>query len=108
MWRYDWKPFIGITDFTNASEVQDMLAVFQDGGGPDIGRVLQTGVMTSKKVLTDVPNKWSKAFPKKEDLRSIFLHHSDLLGTLHYADYEDAPYLEQDLDRALNYAEFGF
>jgi len=108
MWRTDWKPFIGITDFTNAAEVQDMLAVFQDGGGPDIGRVLQTGVMTSKKVLTDVPNKWSKAFPPKEKLREIFLHHSHLLGTLHYADYEEAPCLEQDLDRALSYAEFGF
>lgn len=107
MWRYDWKPFIGITDFTNAAEVQDMLAVFQDAGGPEIDRVLQTGVMTSKKVLTDVPTKWSKAFPKKEDLRGIFLHHSRLLGTLHYADYEDAPELERDLDRALSYAYHG-
>ena len=108
MRRKDWKPYIGITDFTTADETQEMFRVFQEAGGPGIGRVLQAGVMTSKKVLTDVPTKWSKAFPPKEKLREIFLHHDDLLGTLHYADYEDAPNLEQDLDRALSYAEFGF
>jgi len=108
MWRNDWKPYIGITDFMTASEVQEMFRVFQEAGGPEIGRVLQAGVMTSKKVLTDVPTKWSKAFPKKEDLRGIFLYHDHLLGTLHYADYDEAPCLEQDLDRALSYAEFGF
>ncbi|HTK59631.1 MAG TPA: hypothetical protein VL283_00330 [Candidatus Baltobacteraceae bacterium] len=108
MWRNDWKPYIGITDFTTADETQEMFRVFQEAGGPAIGRVLQAGVMTSKKVLTDQPTKWAKAFPPKEKLREIFLHHDHLLGTLHYADYEDAPELEQDLERAFGHAYFGF
>src|SRR5678810_160177 len=94
MWRNDWKPYIGITDFTTADEMQEMFRVFQEAGGPAIGRVLQAGVMTSKKVLTDQPTSWAKAFPPKEKLREIFLHHEHLLGTLHYADYDEAPDLE--------------
>lgn len=80
--------YIGITGFSARAETERMLATFSrlDEGIP---HVLGVGVMMSHETLHNLETKWSKAFPAKEQIASIFARHGLALNTLHYADYTE-------------------
>lgn len=80
--------YIGITDFTNAGEVFNMLRVFNTHKPYWWKGLLHVGVMMSYKTLNNLPTKWTDAWPPKEKVQSIFLQNKDLLNVIHYADYE--------------------
>jgi hypothetical protein len=81
------KPYIGITDFMNASQIKSMCDVFIAHGGLGLQYRLMVGVMMSYKTLHEIPSRWNRIFPKKEDISEIFVPHPVLMNTLHYADY---------------------
>jgi hypothetical protein len=80
-------PYIGITDFMNSDQVWKMRKVYLDNIKPEQKRRLHVGVMMSYKTLHDMPSRFTDAFPKKTDIKSIFTY-PDVMNCLHYADYE--------------------
>lgn len=94
------QSFIGITDFTNAEQVSDMRAVLDDCRST---HALGVGVMTSYKLLNNIPTEWSKIAPRKELIEHIFLRTPGVMNVLHYADYDDMTGT-QEIDRALYWA----
>jgi hypothetical protein len=109
------RPYIGITDFTTPEQVRHMLNVFRRNRPVGSKRRLHVGVMMSYKTLHDIETQWSKAFPPKEKIREIFTppeeidpinrpnDMNDWMFTLHYADYDNSPFLFRDLMNALQY-----
>ncbi len=95
-------PYIGITDFTDYSQVEAMLAVFNAHRPPGSKRKLHVGVMMSYKTLNDLPTRWSMAFPPKEGIASVFSS-TETYNCLHYADYGENNYLADHLLRAVSY-----
>lgn len=93
-------PYIGITDFTTFSEVERMLEVFNKNKG-DRNRRLHVGVMMSRKTLLGLETKWTKAFPPKENIASIFAS-DQTMNCLHYADYDKLD-LVDNLIEAIGY-----
>lgn len=96
------RPYIGITDFTNETEVRAMRAAFRAAhpAGVEPERQLMAGVMMSFKTLHDLPTKWANAWPHRSVLRDIFLPLDQVLNTLHYADF-DATTSEDDIVNAV-------
>jgi hypothetical protein len=85
----DLTPYVGITDFTDHEQVATMLEVLKRCRHPQSSRKLHVGVMMSYKTLHGMETKWSKAFPPKERIPSIFsINDNDAYYCLHYADYE--------------------
>lgn len=99
-------PYIGITDFTSAEQVKSMLAVFSANKKDTTNRQLMVGVMMSYKTLHGLPTKWTNAFPQKETIANIF-YSDDAYNCLHYADYENDPFLRDSLARAISYGGIG-
>jgi len=96
-------PYIGITDFTDSSQVQTMLEVFQKAFPEANERKLMVGVMMSHKTMNKLESKWLAVFPPAEKVADIFIRHPQLLNTLHYADYDG-----RDVFRSLTQAaKFG-
>lgn len=100
----NYKQFISVTDFVSRDQSDDMSGLFIDlisGGGPiiDVG----VGVMMSRKTLTGEPTKWSKAFPKNEDIAKIFIDHSYVFNVLHYADSDEGMTTIDHLVQATGY-----
>ena len=87
-------PYIGITDFTSAEQVRNMLSVFSANMSGTTDRKLMVGVMMSYKTLNGLPTKWSSAFPPNDKVSNIFLRRSILFNTLHYADYDGIDVIE--------------
>ncbi len=79
--------YLGITDFTDASQVHRMRDVLDEIGSQ---RLLGVGVMMSYKTLTGRETKWSKWFPPNEQVASIFVERAGVFNVLHYADYDGA------------------
>lgn len=94
------RPYIGITDFTDANQAADMRQIL-DAEGSD--RLLHVGVMMSRKTLHSLPTKWAGVFPDKEQVRHIFVRREGVLNVLHYADYDGLTTLD-DLTSAADYA----
>jgi len=95
-------PYIGICDFTNFGQVQEMLEVFQANLPDGMNRKLMVGVMMSHKTLHDIPSKWADIFPKKRDVASIFDSEATL-NCLHFVvNEEDSHELWRDMAIALN------
>jgi len=101
-----YTPYIGITDFLNYDQVKKMLAVFKSNQQPGSVRKLHVGVMTSYKILHEIQTKWSKAFPSKESIASIFCS-DDVYNCLHYADYDNHTCVWKDLSQAISYGGLG-
>ncbi len=76
------NPYIGITDFTNAEQVRDMLSVFTHPH-----RRLHVGVMMSYKTLHGISSKNTGVFPENTMIRDIFFPHKQLMCTVHYVDF---------------------
>jgi hypothetical protein len=97
-------PYIGITDFTNVSQVRRMLNVLWKHRKAGSKRMLHIGVMMSYKTLKEIDTKWSKAFPPKEKIKDIFWQNDpDVYNCLHYADYVHRSSFETNLSRAIGY-----
>lgn len=99
------RPYIGITDFTDFSQVERMLNACIRHRQPDSKRILHVGVMMSHKTLNDTESSWTKVFPPKESIIDIFRRMSgcEALYCLHYADYENKTAMA-DISKALGYA----
>lgn len=76
-------PYIGICDFMNFGQVQEMLYVFKSNLPEGMNRKLMVGVMMSYKTLHNLSTKWSKAFPDKDDIATIF-GSDEVYNCLHY------------------------
>ncbi len=102
------RPYIGITDFTSFEQVERMLKVFQKHKPPGSDRQLHVGVMMSFRTLNGLETRWSKAFPPKENIHSIFgFSAGDTYNCLHYADYKHPQEFSKDLARAISYGGIG-
>ncbi len=99
-------PYIGITDFLSFEQVARMLTVFNAHNPQGSMRRLHVGVMMSYKTLHGIETKWSKAFPPKEAIASIF-GSEETYNCLHYADYDHMPNLGETLYRAIGYGGIG-
>jgi hypothetical protein len=87
----------------SSKEVLKMLEIFLKNKQSGSQRKLHVGVMMSYKTLNGISTKWENAFPKKEDVGSIFLKHQSIFNVLHYADYDSIDVLE-NLFKATDYA----
>jgi hypothetical protein len=101
-----FNPYIGITDFMNFQQVQQMLAVFKTHVPAGSKRKLHVGVMMSYKTLHGLPTKWEKAFPDKDEIAKIFWS-DKTYNCLHYADYDWRPNLWDSITKALFYGGCG-
>ena len=81
-------PYIGITDFANFEQVQEMLQVFNFHLPKGSLRKLHVGVMMSYKTFYGIPSKWLNVFVPKEAISGIF-NSDQTYNCLHYADYDD-------------------
>jgi len=100
------NPYIGITDFTDFGQVQEMLRVFAAHRPQGSSRVLHVGVMMSYKTLHGIPSKWQNAFPSKERIAGIFSS-DETYNCLHYADYDNNPDLWKSLATAISCGGIG-
>ena len=100
------NPYIGITDFTDFAQVQEMLQVFSAHRPQGSNRILHVGVMMSHKTLNNIPSKWQNAFPPKERIASIFAS-DEVYNCLHYADYDNNLDLWKSLATAIFYGGIG-
>ncbi len=99
-------PYIGITDFTNFDQVKRMLSVFKKHSQRGLNRKLHVGVMMSYKTLHGIETQFSKVFPPKETIASIFAS-DETYNCLHYADYRGHPELWKSLLHAIQYGGMG-
>ncbi len=95
-------PYIGITGFTNSTQVDTMVGWFDSYMPIAKPHRLHIGAMTNRKIIRDIPSPWDTVFPKIQDLASIF-HRSDTYNCLHYADYGSEEQLPKYLSTAIMY-----
>ena len=99
-------PYIGIVDFSDFGQVQDMLRVFKAHLAQGSIRKLHVGLMMSYKTLNGLPTKWLSVFPPKEQIADIFAS-DETYNCLHYADYDNDPELWGSLTRAISFGGTG-
>lgn len=99
-------PYIGIVDFSDFRQVQDMLKVFNAYLPKGSDRKLHVGLMMSYKTLNGLPSKWLDVFPPKEKIEDIFAS-DETYNCLHYADYDNDPELWKNLAKAISYGGTG-
>jgi hypothetical protein len=99
-------PYVGITDFTQFNQVEDMSHVFDVSHDRQCPwRRLHVGVMMSRKTLQGIPTRWSNALPPKETIAGIF-GLPEAMNCLHYADY-DMVDLSANLKKAIEWGGSG-
>lgn len=96
------ESYIGIADFTDFQQVQQMLEVFTAFRLAGSKRMLQVGAMMSQKTLNDLPTVWANAFPPKENIAHIF-GSDGAYNCLHYVDYYHSPDFRRDLTNAISF-----
>lgn len=97
------RPYIGITDICSAEQGTALVDVLRSTYRPFWTPRLGVGIMMSYKTLNGIDTKWAKAFPKNEDIESIWPADPDVYNVLHYADYDGNPLLP-NLQKAMRYA----
>lgn len=105
-----FAPYIGITDFMTSEQSLKTLRYFAAAVGEQalaaltypIPHKLMVGVMMSYKTLHGMDTKWTKAFPKNEEVSSIFVNHPLAFNTLHYADYTNSD-VPNSLDEVIRF-----
>lgn len=73
-------PYIGVTGFMNADEVQTALSAMEGSK-----RKLMVGVLASAKTMRGEPNKWPNRFPFVERIANIFCEDPNALNLIHFA-----------------------
>lgn len=81
------KPYIGICDFTDNEQVRKIATVLSKTN-PRTERQLMAGIMVSYKTLNGMESSWTKCWPPKEDIPTIFLAWPSVMNCIHYADPE--------------------
>lgn len=87
------EPYIGITGFTTADEINAVLDVLPHG----TNRQVMVGVLVSSKTLRGIPNKWPHRYPKPEKLSQIFTERREVLNLFHFNTKEPEHLLEDML-----------
>lgn len=80
-----YRPYIGITGFTSAAQVQDALALFPSSSD----RCLMVGVLASRRTCAGLPERMPKRHPSVDAIAGIFQDHPLALNLIHY--YTDEP-----------------
>lgn len=80
-----YLPYIGITGFTAATEVQQALALFPSSSD----RCLMIGVLASRWTCAGLPERMPKRHPDVNAIAGIFQDHPLALNLIHY--YTDEP-----------------
>ncbi len=80
-----YRPYIGITGFTSAAQVQDALALFPYSSD----RCLMVGVLASRRTCAGLPERMPKRHPDVDAIAGIFQDHPLALNLIHY--YTDEP-----------------
>lgn len=73
-------PYIGVTGFMSRSEVLEALSMVPIGST----HRLMVGVLMSSLTLGGLQDKWPARYPKKEDVRDIFVDNPRVLNLIHY------------------------
>ena len=79
------RPYIGITGFTSAAQVQDALALFPSSSD----RRLMVGVLASRRTCAGLPERMPKRHPDVDAIAGVFQDHPLALNLIHY--YTDEP-----------------
>ncbi|TSC69336.1 MAG: Uncharacterized protein G01um101456_241 [Parcubacteria group bacterium Gr01-1014_56] len=87
------EPYIGITGFTTAGEINGVLDVLPRY----TYRQVMVGVLVSSKTLRGIPNKWPQRYPKPEKLSQIFTAHRKALNLIHFNTKEPERLLDDML-----------
>lgn len=86
------RPYIGITGFMSADEVQAMLALMPASAN----RALMVGVLASLNTMRGImPSKWPNRYPVREQISRIFQAHPLALNLIHYNTQESETLSEQ-------------
>ena len=86
-------PYIGITGFTTAEQVQLVFQGFQ----PPIERKFMVGVLMGDKTLRGIPTKWDTRRPSPPNIAGIFSDCTDLLNIIHFRSDSEGDALVQEL-----------
>lgn len=80
-------PYIGVTDFTSHEQVLEAAAAIPTG----VNRRLHVGVMTSFKVLNNIPTSsgWENIWLSREQMHDVLRKDPTVFNVIHYADYDD-------------------
>ena len=99
-------PYIGITDFENHDQVEEMVKVLRESSAGKKPRTLMVGAMMSHSTLRGLPTKWADVWLEKESISELFLRELNpfVLNTLHYADYKQLT-THDDLTEAISWAD---
>jgi hypothetical protein len=76
----DFQPYIGVTGFMSADEVNEVLKAVPNGAK----RKLMVGVLASSKTIKGIPNKWPNRYPIANKYAEIFLDHPAVLNLIHF------------------------
>lgn len=87
-------PYIGVTGFMSANEVEEVLRVVPAGAK----RMLMVGVLVSSKTMQGVPNKWPNRYPGADEIAGIFPDHPLALNLVHFNTKELDKLLVQMLE----------
>lgn len=79
-------PYIGITGFTSAAQVQDALALFPSSSD----RRLMIGVLASRRTCAGLPERMPERHPGVDAIAGIFQDHPLALNLIHYHTDEPA------------------
>lgn len=88
-------PYIGVTGFMRAEEVQIALSALSHPR-----RELMVGVLASAKTMRGEPNKWPNRFPRVETICDIFLEDPHALNLIHFAT-DDRNTIDAQLKRMI-------
>lgn len=80
-------PYIGITGFTHAREVEHFFSHASLLGSPIrfTNRKIMIGVLASSKTLAGKINRWPQRYPPVENIHSIFGCRSEVINLIHYS-----------------------
>lgn len=87
------QPYIGVTGFMSADEVNEVLKAIPDG----TQRKLMVGVLASSKTIRRIPDKWPNRYPASEAIAGIFPDHPLALNLVHFHSREPDQLLSQML-----------
>lgn len=88
------QPYIGVTGFMSAEEVNEVLKAVPLG----TKRKLMVGVLVSSKTMQGIPNKWPNRYPSVDEIAGIFPDHPLALNLVHFNTKDPSLLLAQMLE----------
>jgi len=90
------KPYIGVTGFTQNSDVLQCLDVVPDNSE----RLFMVGVLLSSKTINGGVNKYPVRYPHYKNIKNIFINDPRCLNMIHYVTDDKSTLAKQLLDAA--------